>query len=127
MWKRGDLNMALVRRGDLFLARLNPIVGSEQAGVMPVLVVQGDLASRYFRTILSAPISSSPKAQSREFTLPIATGEGGLSRASAVLVFQIRTLDRARFIRKIGHLPSERMAEVDRAILICFGLEHLLV
>ena len=119
--------MALVRRGDLFLARLDPIVGSEQAGVRPVLVVQSDLANRYFRTILSAPISASPRAQRREFTVPLAAGEGGLSRASAILVFQIRTLDRMRFIKKIGHLPATRMTEVDRAILVCFGLEYLLV
>lgn len=119
--------MALVRRGDLVLARLDPIVGNEQAGVRPVLVVQSDLANRYFRTVLSAPVSSSPKALRREFTVPLVAGEGGLSRDSAVLVFQIRTLDRARFIRKIGHLSVKRMAEIDRAILVCFGLEHLLV
>ena len=119
--------MALVRRGDVFLAQLDPIIGSEQAGVRPVLVVQSDLANRYFRTILSAPISASPKAQRREFTVQVPAGEGGLSRHSAVLVFQIRTLDRTRFIRKIGHLPGIRLAEVDRAILVCFGMEYLLV
>ena len=119
--------MTLVRRGDLFLARLDPIVGSEQAGVRPVLVVQSDLANRYFRTILSAPISASPQAQRRAFTVPLAAGEGGLSRDSAVLAFQIRTLDRARFIRRIGHLSAARMVEIDRAILVCFGMEHLLV
>jgi mRNA interferase MazF len=119
--------MTIVRRGDLFLARLDPIVGSKQAGVRPVLVVQSDLANRYFRTILSAPISSSPRAQRRAFTVPLAAGEAGLARDSAVLVFQIRTLDRTRFIRKIGHLPATQMADVDRAILICFGMEHLLV
>lgn len=81
----------------------------------------------YFRTILSAPISASPKAQQRTFTVSVAAGEGGLSRDSTVLVFQIRTLDRARFIKKIGHLPPRRMAEVERAILVCFGMEHLLV
>ncbi len=119
--------MTLVRRGDLFLARLDPIVGSEQAGTRPVLVLQSDLANRYFRTILSAPISASPKAQQRAFTVHLAAGDGGLSRNSAVLVFQIRTLDRARFLRRIGHLPAKRMVEVERAILICLGMEHLLV
>lgn len=119
--------MTLVRRGDLFLARLDPIVGSEQAGVRPVLVVQSDLANRYFRTILSAPISASPKAQERQFTVRLAAGEGGLSKTSTVLVFQIRTLDRARFLRRIGHLGAARMAEVERAILICFGMEYFLV
>lgn len=119
--------MTLVRRGDLFLARLDPIVGSEQAGVRPVLAVQSDLANRYFRTILSAPISASPKAQRREFTVLLNAGEGGLPRSSAVLVFQIRTLDRARFIKRIGTLSPGRMAEVDRAILICFGMERFLV
>lgn len=119
--------MTLVRRGDLFLARLDPIVGSEQAGARPVLVVQSDLANRYFRTILSAPLSASPKAQRREFTVLLDAGEGGLPRPSTVLVFQVRTLDRARFIRRIGTLSSGRMAEVDRAILICFGMERFLV
>ncbi len=119
--------MTPVRRGDLFLARLDPTIGSEQAGIRPVLVVQSDLANLYFRTVLSAPISSSPKAQQREFAVRVAAGEGGLSRDSAVLVFQIRTLDRARLFKRIGHLPAARMAEVDRAILICFGMEHLLV
>src|SRR5574337_1299805 len=119
--------MTPVRRGDLFLARLDPTVGSEQAGVRPVLVVQSDLANPYFRTVLSAPISASPKAQQREFTVRLSAGEGGLSRDSAILIFQIRTLDRARLLRKIGHLPAAQMAEVDRTILICFGMEHLLV
>ncbi len=119
--------MTPVRRGDLFLARLDPTVGSEQAGVRPILVVQSDLANPYFQTILSAPISASPRAQRREFTVRLSAGEGGLSRASAVLVFQIRTLDRRRLFRRIGHLPPARMTEVERAILICFGMEHLLV
>lgn len=119
--------MALVRRGDLFLAQLDPIVGSEQAGMRPVLVVQSDLANRYFRTVLSAPVSASPKARQREFTVPLGAGEGGLPRPSAVLVFQIRTLDRARFIKRIGYLSPSRMAEVDHAILVCFGMEHFLV
>jgi len=119
--------MTPVRRGDLFLARLDPTVGSEQARVRPILVVQSDLANPYFQTILSAPISASPKAQRREFTVRLSAGEGGLSRDSAVLVFQIRTLDRRRLFRRIGHLPPARMAEVERAILICFGMEHLLV
>lgn len=119
--------MTPVRRGDLFLARLDPIVGSEQAGVRPVLVVQSDLANPYFRTVLSAPISSSPRAQQRAFTVRLATGEGGLTQDSTVLVFQIRTLDRARFVKRIGHLPSRRMAEVDRAILVCFGMERFLI
>ena len=119
--------MALVRRGDLFLARLGPIVGSEQAGVRPVLVVQSDLANRYFRTILSAPVSASPKAQQREFIVLLNAGEGGLPRPSAVLVFQIRTLDRVRFVKRIGTLSPNRMTEVDRAILVCFGMERFLV
>jgi mRNA interferase MazF len=119
--------MTPVRRSDLFLARLDPTVGSEQAGVRPVLVVKGDLANSYFRTVLSAPVSASPKAQQREFTVRLSAGERGLPRDSAVLVFQIRTLDRARPFKRIGHLPAERMAEVERAILICFGMEHLLV
>jgi mRNA interferase MazF len=119
--------MTPVRRGDLFLARLDPTVGSEQAGVRPVLVVQSDLANPYFRTVLSAPISASPKARQREFTVRLSADEGGLSRDSAVLVFQIRTLDRTRLLKKIGHLSPARMAEVERAILICFGMEHLLM
>jgi mRNA interferase MazF len=119
--------MTPIRRGDLFLARLDPTIGSEQAGVRPVLVVQSDLANPYFRTVLSAPISASPKAQQRQFTVRLSAGEGGLARDSAVLVFQIRTLDRTRLSKRIGHLPAARMAEVDRAILICFGMEHLLV
>ena len=119
--------MGLVRRGDVFLARLNPIVGSEQAGVRPVLVVQSDLANRYFQTILSTPISASPKAQQRAFTVLLNAGEGGLPRPSAVLVFQTRTLDRARFIKRIGRLSPSRMAETDGAILVCFGLERFLV
>ncbi len=113
--------------GRPFLAQLDPIVGSEQSGTRPVLVLQSDLANRYFRTILSAPISASPKAHQRAFTVHIAAGEGGLPRDSVVLVFQIRTLDRARFIKRIGHLPARRMVEVERAILICLGMEHLLV
>jgi mRNA-degrading endonuclease toxin of MazEF toxin-antitoxin module len=89
--------------------------------------VQNDLANRYFRTVLSAPVSASPKAMRRAFTVSLNPGEGGLALPSAVLVFQIRTLDRARFIRRLGTLSPGRMAEVDRAILICFGMERLLI
>jgi mRNA interferase MazF len=114
-----------IQRGDIFLANLDPTIGVEQAGTRPVLVVQCDLANERIPTVTVAPLTSNLKAGRFLFTVPISSTESGLPKASVILVFHIRTLDKTRLIRKIGALSSNALAKVDRALSLHLGLTSL--
>ncbi|MBM4424833.1 MAG: type II toxin-antitoxin system PemK/MazF family toxin [Chloroflexi bacterium] len=105
-----------VARGDIFYADLNPVIGSEQAGVRPVLVVQNDEANARIPTVTVIPITSNLRASRFLFTVFLPASESGLPKDSVALAFQIRTLDRSRLTRKVGRLPDEVMEQVDRAL-----------
>jgi len=112
-----------VKRGDIYYADLSPVVGSEQGGVRPVLIIQNDTGNRYSPTVIAAAITSQTgKARlPTHIDLPV-DQNCGLSRDSIILLEQVRTLDKRRLREKIGHLEEERMAEVDAAIAVSFGL-----
>ena len=111
-----------VKRGDIFYADLSPVVGSEQGGVRPVLIVQNDTGNRYSPTVIAAAITS----QTGKARLPThieLTGQScGLTRNSVVLLEQIRTLDKRRLREKMGRLEPAVMEKVDNAIAVSFGL-----
>jgi mRNA interferase MazF len=111
-----------VQRGDIFLANLDPTVGVEQAGTRPVLVVQCDLANERIPTATVVPLTSNLRAGRFLFTVTVPTTESGLPRDSVVLVFHIRTLDKARLIRWMGHLEPQTMTRIDRALALHLGL-----
>ncbi|MDR3179145.1 MAG: type II toxin-antitoxin system PemK/MazF family toxin [Oscillospiraceae bacterium] len=110
-----------IKRGDIFYADLSPVVGSEQGGVRPVLIVQNDIGNRFSPTVIAAAITS----QNSKANLPTHIKLGaynGLSKNSVVLLEQIRTIDKKRLKEKIGSLDSSFMDRIDEALSVSFGL-----
>ena len=118
-----------VRRGDIYYADLSPVVGSEQGGLRPVLIVQNDVGNRYSPTVIAAAITSRMSKTKLPTHIDVTKssivpdgGGAGLARDSVVLLEQIRTLDKRRLRERMGHLDEEAMHRVDDAISISFGL-----
>ena len=114
-----------LHRGDVFMANLDPVVGFEQAGTRPVLVVQCDQANERIPTVTVVPLTSNLRAGRFLFTVPIPAAESGLTVDGVALVFHIRTLDQTRLIRKLGHLNPQTLAWVDQALALHLGLPLL--
>ena len=112
---------AMVKRGDLYYADLSPVVGSEQGGVRPVLIVQNNVGNKYSPTIIAAAITSQLGKAKLPTHIPIPAGDFGLPKDSVVLLEQIRTLDKRRLKEKIGELPINLMMRVNEALLISLG------
>ncbi len=111
-----------VRRGDVFYADLDPVVGSEQGGLRPVLIVQNDVGNRYSPTVIAAAITSRMGKTRLPTHIDVYAGRTGLSRDSIVLLEQLRTLDKRRLREKMGHLDDEIMQEIDMALGVSLGL-----
>ena len=117
-----------VKRGDIFYADLSPVVGSEQGGTRPVLIVQNDTGNKHSPTVIAAAITSRMSKTKLPTHIDVTRGciakeDGtGLMRDSVILLEQIRTLDKRRLGEKMGHLDEEIMRRVDDAITISFGL-----
>ena len=117
-----------VRRGDIYYADLSPVVGSEQGGMRPVLIIQNDVGNRYSPTVIAAAITSRMSKTKLPTHIDVTRGciekeDGtGLMRDSVILLEQIRTLDKRRLGEKMGHLEEDMMRRVDEAITISFGL-----
>ena len=111
-----------IRRGDIYFADLSPVIGSEQGGVRPVLVVQNDVGNRYSPTVIAAAITSQKEKANLPTHIRLDADHSGLQRDSIVLLEQIRTLDKRRMKEKMGTLQEDSMQEVDRALSISFGL-----
>ena len=114
----------MIKRGELYYADLSPVVGSEQGGVRPVLIVQNDIGNKYSPTIIAAAITS----QLNKANLPthIELNDAlsfGLSKNSVILLEQIRTLDKRRLKERIGELPISTMKRVNTALLISLGFD----
>ncbi len=112
----------IVKRGDIYYADLSPVIGSEQGGVRPVLVVQNDVGNRYSPTVIAAAITSQINKAKLPTHIEIDARDYGLSRDSVVLLEQVRTIDKKRLKEKIGHLDDGMMAHVNEALEISFGL-----
>lgn len=110
-----------VKKGDVFFADLNPVVGSEQGGIRPVVAIQNNIGNKYSPTIVAAITSQTTKKMLPTHVI-IKAESGGLSVNSVVMTEQIRTIDKRRLIKKIGHLDSEIMSEIDRAALCSLGI-----
>ncbi len=111
-----------VRRGDIYYADLSPVVGSEQGGVRPVLIVQNDVGNRYSPTVIAAAITSKMSKARLPTHIDVYADRVGLAKDSVILLEQIRTIDKKRLGEKMGHLDEAVMAEVDNAISVSFGL-----
>ncbi|MGE5598375.1 MAG: type II toxin-antitoxin system PemK/MazF family toxin [Bacteroidota bacterium] len=114
-----------VTRGDVFFADLNPVVGSEQGGQRPVLIIQNDIGNIYSPTTIVAAITSRIKRAKLPTHVEVPASRYRLDRDSVILLEQIRTIDKQRLREKIGHLDEEAMARVDHALGISVGLFSL--
>lgn len=111
-------------RGDLCYADLNPVVGSEQGGIRPVLIVQNDIGNRYSPTLLVAAVTGTHPKKNLPTHIKVDTNGNGLYENSIILLEQVRTIDRRRILQYIGHLGDSTMQEVDNALKISFGLKN---
>lgn len=112
----------IVKRGDIFYADLSPVVGSEQGGVRPVLVVQNDVGNKYSPTVIVAAITSRINKAKMPTHIEIKGDEYGLSKDSVILLEQIRTIDKKRFKEKIGHIDDSAIDKINEAVSISLGL-----
>ncbi len=112
-----------VRRGDIFYADLSPVVGSEQGGTRPVLIVQNDTGNKYSPTVIAAAITSQTGKARLPTHINIAGGSVGLSKDSVILLEQVRTIDKRRLREHMGKLDDQHMLMVDEALAVSFGLQ----
>lgn len=112
----------IVKRGDIFYADLSPVIGSEQGGVRPVLIVQNDVGNKYSPTVIAAAITSQINKAKMPTHIEIKAEDYGLNKDSVILLEQVRTIDKKRLREKIGRLDEELMDSVNRAIAISFGI-----
>ena len=111
-----------IKRGDIYYADLSPVVGSEQGGVRPVLIVQNDVGNKYSPTVIAAAITSRTDKSKLPTHIDVFADKFGLEKNSVILLEQIRTLDKKRLREKMGHLDESVMDKVNSAISVSFGL-----
>lgn len=117
-----SVSRVIVKRGDIYYADLSPVVGSEQGGIRPVLIVQNDVGNKYSPTVIVAAITSQINKAKLPTHVEISASEYGLSKDSVILLEQIRTIDKRRLREKIGSSDDEMMKKVNEALKISFGL-----
>lgn len=118
-----DMANIVVKRGEIFYADLSPVIGSEQGGIRPVIIIQNDIGNRYSPTVIIAAITSQINKAKLPIHVEISSEEYGLNRDSVVLLEQIRTLDKRRLKEKIGHMTEKDMKKVDKALAISLSLK----
>ena len=111
-----------VRRGDIYYADLSPVVGSEQGGIRPVLIVQNDVGNKFSPTVIAAAITSQSQKAKLPTHIQINASSTGLAKDSIVLLEQVRTLDKQRLKEKMGSLDQYSMDMINKALSIRFGL-----
>ncbi|MBR5381886.1 MAG: type II toxin-antitoxin system PemK/MazF family toxin [Oscillospiraceae bacterium] len=111
-----------VKRGDIYYADLSPVVGSEQGGMRPVLIVQNDVGNRFSPTVIAAAITSQTGKARLPTHIELTGGGFGLKRNSVVLLEQVRTIDKRRLKERMGQLDDKAMSRVDLALAVSFGL-----
>ena len=114
--------MISVKRGDIYYADLSPVVGSEQGGLRPVLIIQNDVGNRYSPTVIAAAITSRLGKAKLPTHIDVHAERAGLARDSVVLLEQLRTLDKRRLKERMGRLDDDMMREIDAAIAVSLGL-----
>ena len=116
----------VVKRGDMFYADLSPVVGSEQGGIRPVIIIQNDIGNKHSPTVIAAAITSQTGKSRLPTHIEIESEGSGLKADSVVLAEQIRTIDKSRLKEKIGHINDDKvMNKINNALGVSFGLEEL--
>lgn len=113
-----------IKRGDIYYADLSPVVGSEQGGVRPVLIVQNNVGNKYSPTVIAAAITSQQFKTKMPTHISVNAAVCGLSKDSVVLLEQIRTLDKKRLREKMGNLPEDDMTKINKALSVSIGLNE---
>ena len=114
----------MIKRGELYYADLSPVVGSEQGGVRPILIVQNDTGNKYSPTIIAAAVTSQINKAKLPTHIELCANEFGLVKDSVILLEQIRTLDKRRLKERIGELSPTTMKKVNNALLISLGFQN---
>ena len=110
-----------MKRGDIYFADLDPVIGSEQGGKRPVLLIQNDLGNRFSPTVIILPLTSRTGKKPLRTHVPVAPPQGGITKPSIILCEQVRTVEKSRLIKHLGTLPPEKMALVERALAAATG------
>lgn len=114
-----------IKRGDIYYADLSPVIGSEQGGLRPVLIVQNDIGNKYSPTVIAAAITSKMSKAKLPTHIDVIGEDAGLAKDSIILLEQIRTIDKKRLKEKMGHLDDATMTSVNSAIEVSFGLGNI--
>ena len=117
--------MVIVKRGDIYYADLSPVIGSEQGGIRPVLIIQNDVGNKYSPTVIAAAITSQINRAKMPTHIELSASKYGLYKDSVILLEQIRTIDKKRLREKVAHLDKKLMKTVDDALSVSFGLENI--
>lgn len=112
----------MIKRGEIYYADLSPVIGSEQGGIRPVLIVQNDVGNRHSPTVIAAAITSQKEKAKLPTHITLEASSCGLTKDSIVLLEQIRTIDKKRLKDRMGELNPTAMTKVDNALQISFGL-----
>lgn len=112
----------IVKRGDIWLANLNPVRGSEQAGTRPVLLFQNNVINTFTTTVLTIPLTTNLRREALPSCIRIAKGEGGLTKDSVALCHQLRVLDKTRLFRKLGTVSTSTLSAVESSVLFTMGI-----
>ncbi len=113
----------IIKRGDIFYADLRPVVGSEQGGVRPVVIVQNDMGNKHSPTVICAAITSKMNKAKLPTHVELDAGRYDMIKDSVVLLEQVRTIDKSRLKEKVCHLDQEVLDKVDRALMVSFSLD----
>ena len=113
-----------IKRGDIYYADLSPVIGSEQGGIRPVLIVQNDIGNKYSPTVIAAAITSQKTKTSLPTHIRVDADNCGLAKDSIVLLEQVRTIDKKRLRERMGNLDERDMMRIDRAISVSLGLNQ---
>ena len=111
-----------VKRGDIYYADLSPVIGSEQGGLRPVLIVQNDVGNKYSPTVIAAAITSQQEKSRLPTHISVNGNQCGLSKDSVVLLEQVRTIDKQRLKERMGNLSTNDMNKINRPLTVSFGL-----
>lgn len=114
----------MVKRGDIFYADLSPVIGSEQGGIRPVLIVQNDVGNKYSPTVIIAAITSQINKAKMPTHIELPGDEYGLSKNSVILAEQVRTIDKRRLKERIGRLDDILMTQIDTALKVSLGIDY---
>lgn len=112
-----------LKRGEVWLANLDPTQGSEQSGIRPVIIFQNDIVSKFSTTTITIPLTTNQRRASLPICVLIRKGDGGLLQDSVALCFQLRVLDKKRLIKRLGSLNLDTIAELEEVVLVTLGYE----